>query len=183
LNERGDCVFVNRRALEVCAADDGIYIRESRLGAHHPDDHSLLCGLIERANAVATGQSTKPCGTALVRRRCTPPLQVSAVALSPQAPLLELSGAKIATVAVFIRAPDDGVSTLPELLIASYGLTSAEARLGVLLFDGCSLTQAAERNNVSRETVRVQLRSIFSKTHVRRQSDFLRLCWQLVRAP
>jgi len=183
LNERGDCVVVNRRATQLCAADNGISISQSRLCAHHPDDHALLCGLIGRANAVATGQSTKPCGTAVVRRRGAPPLQVSAVALSPRAPLLELTAAQVATVAVFLRAPDDELNSLPELLTASYGLTSAEARLGALLFDGCSLTQAAERNNVSRETVRVQLRSIFSKTHVRRQADFLRLCWLLVGAP
>jgi DNA-binding CsgD family transcriptional regulator/PAS domain-containing protein len=181
LNERGESLFANRRAARFCAAYDGLHLRDSRLGAHRPEDHQLLCRLIERANAVALGQTTKLCGTGSIRRRAAPPLQVSAMSLSPRAPLLRLVASQVATVALFIRSPEDEAASLVELLAAGYGLTSAEARLGAQLFEGCTLAQAAERNRVSRETVRAQLRCIFNKTQVRRQTDFLRLCAQLVK--
>jgi DNA-binding CsgD family transcriptional regulator len=183
LNEQGECLFANRKAEHVCAANEGVYLRHSRLGAHKPDDHQVLCRLIERATAAARGQTPKACGSVSIHRPAAPPLTVSVMALSPQAPLMPSVASKSATVAVFIRSADDEGSGLPELLIARYGLTSAEARLAAQLFDGRSLTQAAERNNVSRETVRGQLRSIFSKTQVRRQTHLLRLCAQVVREP
>jgi DNA-binding CsgD family transcriptional regulator len=180
VNLHGDCLIVNRRAHQLCAADDGIDIRQSRLCAHHPEDHHSLCALIERATDLAMGRAVKSSGTVSVRRRLTSSLQVSAVPLVPRSPLAPLTVAHVATAAVFIRALDDEAMCLPELLMTGYGLTSAEARLAAHLFAGASLSQAAQRNHVSRETVRVQLRSIFGKTHVRRQTDLLRLCWQLV---
>jgi DNA-binding CsgD family transcriptional regulator len=182
LNERNECVFVSRKAESLCALNDGLFIRQAKLGAHRPDDHQTLGRLIERATAVATGKTTMPCGVATIARRAGPALEVSALALSPHAPLLELVSAQVAVAAVFIRAPDEESSSLPDILMTTYGLTGAEARLCSQLFDGCSLADAAERNRVSRETVRVQLRSIFSKSQVRRQSDLLRLCSQLVRS-
>jgi DNA-binding CsgD family transcriptional regulator len=182
LNERNECLFVSRKAENLCATNDGLFIRQARLGAHRPDDHQTLSRLIERAIAVATGKTTMPCGVATIARRAGPALKVSALALSPHAPLIELVASQVAVAAVFIRAPDEESSSLPDILMATYGLTGAEARLCSQLFDGCSLAEAAERNKVSRETVRVQLRSIFSKSQVRRQSDLLRLCTQLVRS-
>ncbi len=181
LNDRGECIFVNREAQRLCAADDGIYIRESRLGAHRPDEHQLLSRLIARAAALGAGETAPPGDAVSIHRRNAPPMKISAVALSSRNGVLKRSSTKIASLAVFIRTVDDGLSTLPSLLMTTFGLTSAEARLGAQLFEGCSLTQAAERNNVSRETVRVQLRSIFDKTHVRRQAELLRLISQLMR--
>jgi len=181
LNDRGECIFVNREAQRLCAADDGIYVRESRLGAHRPDEHQLLSRLIARASALGAGKTAPSGGDVSIHRRSASPLKISAVALSSRSAVRKRSSTKIASLVVFIRTVDDGLTTLPDLLMTTFGLTSAEARLGAQLFEGCSLTQAAERNNVSRETVRVQLRSIFDKTHVRRQAELLRLISQLMR--
>jgi len=181
LNDRGECIFVNREAQRLCAADDGIYIRHSQLGAHRPDEQQLLIRLIGRASALGAGKTAPPAGAVSIHRRNGPPLKISAVALSSRSAGLKRSSNKIASLAVFVRTANDGLTTLPGLLMTTFGLTSAEARLGAQLFEGCSLTQAAERNNVSRETVRVQLRSIFDKTHVRRQAELLRLISQLMR--
>jgi DNA-binding CsgD family transcriptional regulator len=182
LSAHGECLFVNRQAQRLCGADDGIYLRQARLGAHASDDNQLLARLISRAAALPSGK-TMPAGDSVsIQRRSAPPLKVMAVALSPRSAMLKRASAKIASVAVFIRTADEELSALPGLLMSTYGLTSAEARLAAQLFEGCSLTQAAQRNNVSRETVRVQLRSIFDKTHVRRQAELLRLISQLVRA-
>jgi DNA-binding CsgD family transcriptional regulator/PAS domain-containing protein len=181
LNDRNECIFVNRRAEKLCAANDGIYIRHARLGAHAAEDHQLLYRLIEGAVAVATGQIAKPCGVASIQRQLGPPLTVSAVSLSHRTPVMHLVASQAARVAIFLRTSDDELLSLPQLLISMYGLTGAEARLSRQLFEGCSLTQAAERNRVSRETVRAQLRTIFCKTHVRRQADLVRLFSQLLQ--
>jgi DNA-binding CsgD family transcriptional regulator len=59
------------------------------------------------------------------------------------------------------------------------GLTKAEATLLMLLHADVSLPQAAEQLGVSYETVRTQLKSIFDRTGVRRQSEALHLVHNL----
>ena len=55
-----------------------------------------------------------------------------------------------------------------------FGLSRAEAELAVLLADGHSPAEIAERRGVSLATVRVQLRNIASKLGCNRQSDVVR---------
>ena len=115
-------------------------------------------------------------------RRSGEPLLVSAVPLTPQASLNHLPGSQAAIAALFIRSPEDEAATLPGILMTAYGLTPAEIRLASRLYEGCSLSEAAARGAVSRETLRVQLRSIFDKTQVRRQADLVRLLAKLTTA-
>jgi DNA-binding CsgD family transcriptional regulator len=59
------------------------------------------------------------------------------------------------------------------LLKLIFGLTSAEARLASALCSGTELYSAAKQFGVSRETVRCQLRAIFGKVGVRRQTELI----------
>ena len=54
-------------------------------------------------------------------------------------------------------------------------LTNAEAALLAALVDGATLKEFATRRGVSVHTVRNQLKQLFHKTGVRRQSDLIRL--------
>jgi PAS domain-containing protein len=63
LNERGECLYANRKAEQMFATHEGVYLRQGRLGAHRADEHQGLCRLIERATAVFKGQTPKPCGS------------------------------------------------------------------------------------------------------------------------
>ena len=60
------------------------------------------------------------------------------------------------------------------LLRSSLGLTPAELRLANLLKDGVSITDAAQRIGIAVNTARNQLRAIFAKLGVSRQSDMVR---------
>jgi DNA-binding CsgD family transcriptional regulator/PAS domain-containing protein len=59
------------------------------------------------------------------------------------------------------------------LLRQLFDLTAAEADLAFLLASGLSLSQAAARRGVTYETARWQLKSVFAKTKVRRQSELV----------
>lgn len=61
----------------------------------------------------------------------------------------------------------------------SFGLTAAEIRLARTLRDGRSLKEAADELGVSHNTVRNQLRAIFDKMGVKRQSDLIRALTEL----
>ncbi|HEY1837203.1 MAG TPA: LuxR C-terminal-related transcriptional regulator [Rhizomicrobium sp.] len=60
-----------------------------------------------------------------------------------------------------------------------FGLTDAEIRVAQALFEGASLQEIAARFGVSHNTVRVQLASIFDKTHTNRQVDLIAMLARL----
>lgn len=64
-------------------------------------------------------------------------------------------------------------------IIESFGLTPAEARLARKLRDGRSLQDAADDMSVSINTVRNQLRAVFDKMGLKRQSDLVRALTEL----
>lgn len=76
---------------------------------------------------------------------------------------------------VLFHDPNQAHSIQPHLLQQLYGLTPAEARLALTLYRGNSPAQAAQHQGISVGTVRVQLKAIFAKTGVSRQSDLMRL--------
>ena len=61
----------------------------------------------------------------------------------------------------------------------SFGLTPAETRLAARLKDGLSLKEAADDMAVSLNTVRNQLRAVFEKMGLNRQSELVRALTQL----
>jgi DNA-binding CsgD family transcriptional regulator len=67
-----------------------------------------------------------------------------------------------------------------EVLADLFGLTLAESRLAECLIQGISPTQYAAQQGLSQNTVRNQLKSIFEKTGVRRQSDLVSLIWNVL---
>lgn len=78
-------------------------------------------------------------------------------------------------------APDPPEGALGETLTRSFGLTPAEARLAVRLKDGLTLAEAAETLGVALNTARNQLRAIFDKLGLRRQSELVRALAQLAQ--
>lgn len=83
-------------------------------------------------------------------------------------------GERHPSVAILIRDPKLASSPTAASLRRLYSLTVAESELATLLTEGITLDQAAERLNVSRNTARTQLRSLFWKTGTSRQADFIR---------
>jgi DNA-binding CsgD family transcriptional regulator len=78
--------------------------------------------------------------------------------------------------AVFLRDPESNAAQpSQELVRRLFGLTRMEAALALLLAEGFTLDEAAEKMNVRRNTARTHLRSIFCKTGVTRQTMLVRL--------
>lgn len=80
---------------------------------------------------------------------------------------------------VLIFAAALETSRLLASLKSDFGLTPAEARLAAILKDGGSLAEAAEAIGVSVNTVRNQLRAVFEKMGLRRQSELVRAIAEL----
>ncbi|MGE8321861.1 MAG: helix-turn-helix transcriptional regulator, partial [Pseudomonas sp.] len=95
------------------------------------------------------------------------------VELIPSQELVEGKGKP--TVVVYVR--DAVGKSLASSGVTSqlYHLTPAETGLALELANGLSLEEASERLNIRRNTARAHLRSIFSKTGVRRQTELVRI--------
>jgi len=79
----------------------------------------------------------------------------------------------------FISDPQRRKRPRSETLSALFGLSPAESRVTILLADGKSLAEISQLLGVTRNTVKTQLSSIFSKTKTARQSQLIRLLAEL----
>ncbi|MDH5631483.1 MAG: alpha/beta fold hydrolase [Gammaproteobacteria bacterium] len=78
-------------------------------------------------------------------------------------------------VAIFIAPPKAQPVPAPATLGKLYDLSDREMEVAVLLARGFTPNEIAEHNDVSVDTVRTQLRSLFRKTGSKRQADLVRL--------
>jgi DNA-binding CsgD family transcriptional regulator len=90
--------------------------------------------------------------------------------------------AQDARAALYVSDPESHNLGMRDLLASLYGLTDAEAEITTLLSAGHSIEEAAEVRGVKFSTARSQLKSVFAKTGVKRQSDLLRLLLNNVTA-
>jgi len=103
---------------------------------------------------------------------------MSPLAATPPELILGIEGADRASAALIFPAVE-ATDHLWRTIRESFGLTPAETRLAARLKDGLTLKESAEDLNVSLNTVRNQLRAVFEKMGLNRQSDLVRALAQL----
>ena len=173
--------FANPAARHMLRRCDGLMLIGDRVRAARMKDTQLLsqavAGAAARPSAATDGNATEPdtrhsAIVALWRGDEAPAGRVLAVPLQS-----EQGGAAIREEAALFVDPPSEVDAGADArhLQSAFQLTPAEARLAAVLMSGASLTQAAIEFGVSHNTVRSQLRAIFEKTQVRRQTDLMRL--------
>ena len=167
----GKCLMVNRAAQQICDKREGLFIRGRNLAARNGRENSCLQKIIAKAISAGMGKTPAHGGALLVSRDQRRPLQVMAAPFTS-----DRTGApKEAVAIVFIADPDMPSCLASEVLRELYGLTPAETSLAMSLFEGNSLSEAADRIGVGRETVRTQVKSVLQKTGTQRQSELIRL--------
>jgi DNA-binding CsgD family transcriptional regulator len=173
LDEAGTVLKTNSVAHHILRENDGLRIAQGLLeagyGAENRELYRLiklaLQGITSTAGAVSQAMSiSRPSGRAKLGL---------ALRSIPQGEWLETRHRP--TVAVFIRDPESRSQATREMIQRLFGLTPAESSLALLLADGQSLDEAAVQLGVRKNTARAQLRAIFSKTGVTRQTALVRL--------
>jgi DNA-binding CsgD family transcriptional regulator len=171
LGAKGEVLLMNNRAEQVLDRRDGLLLAHGKLGTALSRESTRLHAMIGTAARTGSGAGLSAGGTILISREKGRPISVTA------APLHEFSvGLSQRPAAVlFVSDPDQRVELPSNMLQRCYGLTRAEARLAMLLLEGHSLKKAADSCGVTNNTAKSQLKSIFLKTQVRRQSELIRL--------
>lgn len=83
---------------------------------------------------------------------------------------------------ITLRSETDTLGPAPEMLVALFGLTAAEADLAWSLAQNESLNTIGVRRGVSENTIRSQLAHVFAKTRTANQRELVRLL-SMVPAP
>jgi DNA-binding CsgD family transcriptional regulator/PAS domain-containing protein len=85
---------------------------------------------------------------------------------------LDYEGAKVA---VFLSDPNLQQPISVDSLVSVYNLTPSEAQVAISLANGHSIEEIANSSHHSAHTIRSQLKSVFRKTGVSRQSELIKL--------
>jgi len=179
IDEHGRALDKNLFASDILDANDGLKIMAGKLTAHYQNDNRELKRLIKTAFAQAGEQQTMPEAMSISRPSGEIALGV-VIEVIPSLSWADGKGKKKAV--VYIRDSVGKSTTSVEISKKLFDLTPAETALSLQLTNGLSLEEAAEALNIRRNTARAHLRSIFSKTGVRRQTELVRLFLNSVAA-
>ncbi len=172
VDRRGRVLGSNRVADEILAADDGLRLDGQALRPSLRSERAQLLQMVARVNDQRGPGPGLVEGMTLTRPSGRPGLGVLV------RPVPATGGADYGpcpAAVLHISDVERSVGASPALLRSLFGLTGAESALVLLLVEGLTLDEAAARQGVSRHTARSQLRSIFAKTGVTRQTELLRL--------
>lgn len=155
---------------------DGLEVIEGRMRAAYPSEQAAL----DHAVAVAVSKAPPselpiPSPALLHRPSGRRPLIVRI------ARLFDLVPNPVAEARALVSVIDTDAVAVPtaRLLTDLFDLTPKEAQLAMLLGEGLTLTQAAERSQISALHARQRLKVVFHKTETSRQSELVTLLLRL----
>jgi DNA-binding CsgD family transcriptional regulator len=161
-------LLANRSAQALCRAQASVCMLGGLLLAR--GDGSRLQAAIESATQASGARGC------LLRmpRAATPDASLLAVAPLP-ASSLHCRPWERPLAVVIAGSPQAPHDSLADILRVLFGVTRAEARIAHCFAEGLSIAEIAERSAIQVQTVRGQLKSLFSKLGVRRQAELSRL--------
>jgi DNA-binding CsgD family transcriptional regulator/PAS domain-containing protein len=174
----GAILEMNQEARRILAEKDGIWLSGNNLCLEISQESRELQRIIRQALTISAND-VNTSGPAVVEgMSVTRPSGRSKLSVLVRAiPMGRWSESRHRpAVAAFLRDPESNIAQPShELLRRLFGLTRMEAALAMLLAEGLTLDEAAEKMDVRRNTARTHLRSIFCKTGVTRQTMLVRL--------
>ncbi len=167
-------LYINPMAKRILGNHGAIDLQNDAIRAYLKDEDEQLQQAIHEAQATPSGTICRGQALGLTHPDHSMPL---AVLVLPAASNNSTDRNMVSNsqVAVYITDPEESAPIAHDALIRIYGLTEREAKVAVAIANGREVNQIAEMHHVSVQTVRSQIKSIFSKTGVNRQADLIRL--------
>jgi DNA-binding CsgD family transcriptional regulator len=167
LGTNGKVLRTNPAADLVFARDDGLHLSEERLACEDTRSHDCVCAAVTRVCAPRSGAGS----SVMVRRKGgRAPYLVSFYPLVQRRRFLAPFGA---TALACITDPAARYQGLSDAQKAMLHLTRRESEIARLLVNGHSLASISEMLEISYNTARVHLSSLFAKTNTTRQAELV----------
>jgi len=175
VDEGGRVSYANRAAEALARLGEAVAVTSGRLRAATPAQTSRLHGLIAGA-ASRTGKPGVGAMSIDTASRRRPLLVVVAPARADRVASL-LSGR---SAIVYLIDPDAAFTGPAHILSQLFGLSAAEARVALAIYEGATAREAARQLGSSFATVRSQLAQIYDKTQIHRQAVLVRVLTQVL---
>jgi len=174
VDEDGQAMHVNAAGRRIVAMADGLSLRGGSLRLHRREEDAALRGAIWEAVRQARNGEI-PSGQAMTASRPSGneafPVMVGVLWGNHLRYGLGRLDEPLAV--VFVTVPEEPQEAPAELLRRLFGLTPAEARLCERLVLGRTVEEAAHDLDIATGTARIQLKSVFAKTGVGRQTELV----------
>lgn len=176
LDRRGELIFGNTQATALLDRADGLRRNDRSITAADFGDGACCQAAIQHAiygNLLRKSQTLERRRAPILslRRRdskrslIASVMSIDRVAIDPQDP----------AVIIYVLDPEQDVQRLLVPVCHIYKLTAAEARLVGHLVSGASLSEAAGKMKIQKQTARAYLKHVFAKTQTNRQADLVRV--------
>jgi len=175
LDDTGRIVHANTPAEWLLGEKDGLVVVHGRLSASPNYAGRRLESLIGEAAGRGAGRRT---GGSMALPTPSRVLPLSLIVAPLRSERLTMPAGP--SVIVCVTDLEAGVSPPAQQLAAVFGLTPAEGRVALALFEGATPREAAAALGLSPHTVHVHLAHIFEKTATKRQAELIQVMMRTV---
>jgi DNA-binding CsgD family transcriptional regulator/PAS domain-containing protein len=166
----GKVIFLNRAAEGIINSKDGLSIQRSVLSTAIPQEARHLQKLIRDASRLKVRDTKNAGAMAVSRPSLKRPFSVLVTPVPGDCMFTDITRP---CAIVFVTDPE----VLPEAdkhtLCRIYGVTKAEAEIALRLTEGKSLADVCDLLDISRNTAKTHLKSLFDKLGVHRQGELV----------
>jgi DNA-binding CsgD family transcriptional regulator len=147
-------------------------VMDGKIGLPHPRDDAALLQALARRHRQPLGVETLLLGSAGKQM----PMVVDICRLPSQPRRLSLAS----QILVIVRSGRRWHDAAPAILRAAFGLSAAEAEVALALGRGETRDQIAAARDTSAQTIKTQIKSIFSKLEVSREMELMAMLGDLL---
>jgi len=168
-------VYINPTAKAIIESHPALTLQDDELVLINPEDDKNLRQTISDTAAIDPEDSWKQSvAIGITHPDMEAPLPVLVTPMHAHLVTsdLDYEGAKVA---VFLSDPNLQQPISIDSLVTVYGLTPSEAQVSISLANGHSIDEIAKISHHSSHTIRSQLKSVFRKTGVSRQSELIKM--------
>jgi DNA-binding CsgD family transcriptional regulator/PAS domain-containing protein len=173
---RGKVLAANRTAQDMLQTGDALIERNGVLKACYQDDNERL------THSLAAATQSKRLGASdciRLSRQLGKPAYMATVAPLTEAVDLASTGGNRAALILINEPEQKDWSGLRKALQQAFGLTPAEARTAALVGSGLAPQDVADQLGITVGTIRCELKNIFEKLDISRQSELAALVARL----
>jgi DNA-binding CsgD family transcriptional regulator len=168
-------VYINPTARAIIESHPGMQLQDDNLILTNPDDEkNLRKTIIDTAEIDPDDSWKQSVAIGITHPDVSAPMPILVTPMHANLITsdLDYEGAKVA---VFLSDPNMQQPISVDNLVSVYSLTPSEAQVAISLANGHSIDEIAQSSNHSAHTIRSQLKGVFRKTGVSRQSDLIKL--------
>ena len=167
-------VYINPLAESILQNHPAIQFRNNMVNATNDEENKVLRRLLYSAVNQHEDIDARGGPIGLHHPEKATPLPVMITPLH-HSDFLGKDNANYVAAAMYITDPENKIPLSPEVLSDVFNLTPKESAVAVALTNGLSIEEISDINGTTLNTVRSQVKAIFRKTGVNRQTELVRI--------